>query len=335
MHGTAKRHGWTALGSAIGSAGLALVIVSASAGTARAEGSEATAAPTATLAQADAPPPPHRRRRRRRRRRPLSWRLLRRIRRRSRRPRPRRCPPPVPKCSRRSQSAPGCASAACSRASDPSKVNDWHMDNAYVELHAGGKIHQKVSVTLNLNANMVGFGDSTATTAAGQIGSTVGLMDAIISFDFHRRVPPVGRPPAGARRPRERVRSVLHDPLELPGSSRSTPLPKEGPYGRNNGAVIWGDIAAGKLTYLAGVFDNANVGTSPLFSGRVRLALLGSGARASGATAATSATRTSLSIGVGGQFQKNGSTHDAGRRRTTPRSTSTCSSRRSSAAAPS
>ena len=29
------------------------------------------------------------------------------------------------------------------------------MDNAYAELHAGGKIHQKVSVTLNLNANMV------------------------------------------------------------------------------------------------------------------------------------------------------------------------------------
>ena len=36
------------------------------------------------------------------------------------------------------------------------------MDNAYVELHAGGKIHQKVSVTLNLNANMVAFGDRPA-----------------------------------------------------------------------------------------------------------------------------------------------------------------------------
>ena len=27
--------------------------------------------------------------------------------------------------------------------SDPSKLNDWHMDNAYVELHAGGKITQE------------------------------------------------------------------------------------------------------------------------------------------------------------------------------------------------
>ena len=41
--------------------------------------------------------------------------------------------------------------------SDPSKVNDWRMDNAYAELHAGGKIHQKVSVTLNLNANMASY----------------------------------------------------------------------------------------------------------------------------------------------------------------------------------
>ena len=37
---------------------------------------------------------------------------------------------------------------------DPSKINDWKMDNAYVELHAGGKVTKNVSVTLNLNSNM-------------------------------------------------------------------------------------------------------------------------------------------------------------------------------------
>src|SRR5215831_7348589 len=36
--------------------------------------------------------------------------------------------------------------------SDPKKLNDWHMSAAYVELHAGGKIHKNVGVTLNLNA---------------------------------------------------------------------------------------------------------------------------------------------------------------------------------------
>ncbi|HSS37994.1 MAG TPA: hypothetical protein VLT58_04435, partial [Polyangia bacterium] len=63
---------------------------------------------------------------------------------------------------------------------DPSKVNDWHMDYAYVELHAGGKVHKNVGVTLNLNANMLDF-------KSGSIGNgtAVAVEDAIISFDFY------------------------------------------------------------------------------------------------------------------------------------------------------
>ncbi len=59
------------------------------------------------------------------------------------------------------------------------------MDNAYVELHAGGKITKNVGVTLNLNANM-----TRALRPAGQrpdgrrAGSYVAVEDAIISFDF-------------------------------------------------------------------------------------------------------------------------------------------------------
>ncbi len=49
--------------------------------------------------------------------------------------------------------------------SDPSSLGDWHMDNAYVELHAGGKIHKKVGVTLNLNANMTSGAVGSSTTA--------------------------------------------------------------------------------------------------------------------------------------------------------------------------
>src|SRR6266851_7225978 len=33
---------------------------------------------------------------------------------------------------------------------DKSKLNDWHMDTALIELHAGGKIHKKVGVTVDL-----------------------------------------------------------------------------------------------------------------------------------------------------------------------------------------
>ena len=51
--------------------------------------------------------------------------------------------------------------------------------------------------------------------------------------------------------------------------------PHEGPFGRNNGAVVWGDITGGKLTLLRGrLRQRQRDHSSPLFSGRVRLALL-------------------------------------------------------------
>ena len=162
--------------------------------------------------------------------------------------------------------------------SDQSKINDWHMDTAYIELHAGGKITKNVGVTLNLNGNMTGFGNSTLPVATGAqaqnaVGSFVAVEDAIISFDFvdefhlwagHLLVP-VDR--ANASGP------FFMIPWNYPGVSVGA-LPMEGPSGRNNGAVIWGDIKGGKLSYFAGVFDNGDLTSSPLFSGKLRLAIL-------------------------------------------------------------
>ena len=183
------------------------------------------------------------------------------------------------------------------KASDPSSLGDFHMDSAYVELHAGGKIHKNVGVTVNLNANMVDFGSATA------VGSVVKVMDAIISFDLvpelhlwagHLLVP-VDR--ANASGP------FFMIPWNYPGFGGS---PKEGPSGRNNGAVVWGDIEGGKLTYLAGVFDDADVTKSPLFSGRLRLALLDAEPGFWG-NGSYFGDKDLLSIGVGAQYQKHGS----------------------------
>lgn len=201
--------------------------------------------------------------------------------------------------------------------SDPSKVNDWHMDNAYVELHAGGKIHKNVGVTVNLNANMLAFGRSasapvaTAGDAQAAVGTTVAVEDAIISFDFadefhlwagHLLVP-VDR--ANASGP------FFMIPWNYPGFFAGVSAPKEGPSGRNNGAVIWGDISGGMLTYLVGAFDNADLGTSPLFTGRLRLALWDPEPGFWG-NASYFGDKNMLSIGVGGQFQKHGSASAAG-----------------------
>jgi hypothetical protein len=181
-------------------------------------------------------------------------------------------------------------------ATDPKKVNDWQMDNAYVELHAGGKITKNIGVTLNLNANMAGYGVS------GQ-NDAVMIEDAIVSFDFvdefhlwagHLLVP-VDR--ANASGP------FFMIPWNYPGFFASQAgAPREGPSGRNNGAVIWGDIKGGRLTYLAGVFDNGNVATSPLFSGRLRLALLDPEGGFWG-NASYFGDKDMLTFGVGGQAQ--------------------------------
>ena len=119
---------------------------------------------------------------------------------------------------------------------DPSKVNDWHMDNAYVELHAGGKITKNIGVTLNLNANI-----ARATPSSGGEHRRSTIEDAIISFDFvdefhlwagHLLVP-VDR--ANASGP------FFMIPWNYPGffaaGNGYVGAPAEGPSGRNNGAV--------------------------------------------------------------------------------------------------
>jgi hypothetical protein len=194
---------------------------------------------------------------------------------------------------------------------DPSKMNDWHMDNALVELHAGGKIHKNVGVTLNLVSNMLSLFNQPGNDPA-EGGSYVAVEDAIISFDFmdefhvwggHLLVP-VDR--ANASGP------FFMIPWNYPGFFTAQPngsgvsAPLEGPFGRNNGVVIWGDLMGGKLTYLAGAFDNANVASSPLFSGRLRLDLWDPEGGFWG-NASFFGDKDILSVGVGAQFQKHGS----------------------------
>ncbi|MES1164346.1 MAG: hypothetical protein ABUR63_01205 [Verrucomicrobiota bacterium] len=199
--------------------------------------------------------------------------------------------------------------------SNPKKVDDFRLDNAYVELHVGGKIHKKVGVTLNLNSNLVNFGGASPTatptpSALNQLGNAVQIMDAIIQFDLEDELHiwaghllvPVDRSNASG--------PFFMIPWNYPGffTGPTGPVgaPKEGPSGRNNGLVVWGDIMAGKLTYLAGVFDNANIGSSPLFSGRLRLALLDPEPGFWG-NGSYFGDKDLLSIGVGAQAQKHGS----------------------------
>jgi hypothetical protein len=194
--------------------------------------------------------------------------------------------------------------------SDPKKLNDWKMSSAYAELHAGGKIHKKVGVTLNLNADYGGVN-----VVSGS--PTTAIEDAIIQFDlddaFHvwvgHLLVPVDR--ANASGPFFMIPWNYPGIISVGADTRFYLPAGEGAFGRNNGVVVWGDVVANKLTYLAGVFDNGNVASSPFYSGRVRLALWDTEPGFWG-NASFFGDKDMLSVGVGGEFQKHGSTTATG-----------------------
>jgi hypothetical protein len=184
------------------------------------------------------------------------------------------------------------------------------MDQALVELHAGGKVTKNIAVTLNLTSNMQSLFNAPG-NGMGEGGSYVAVEDAIIQFDFvdefhlwagHLLVP-VDRSNASG--------PFFMIPWNYPGFFAGVAAPLEGPSGRNNGAVVWGDVMGGKFSYFAGAFDNANVGTSPLFSGRLRLALWDPEPGFWG-NGSYFGDKDMLSINVGAQFQKHGSATMAG-----------------------
>ena len=186
---------------------------------------------------------------------------------------------------------------------DPKNLNGARMEAMYGELHAGGKILKNVSVTLNLNAN--------GNLDANGFKSTAGIEDAIIGFDIAdplhiwvgQLLVPVDR--ANASGP------FFMIPWNYPGfltvgSATVVAAPKEGPYGRNGGAVVWGEFMEGQLKYLAGAFQTGDASRSPLFSGRLNLAIVGKEPGFWG-NASYFGDKDVFAVGVGGQYQKKGS----------------------------
>jgi hypothetical protein len=95
-------------------------------------------------------------------------------------------------------------------------------------------------------------------------------------------------------------------PWNYPGAFGAGP--REGNFGRNDGATIWGQAEGGLFKYYAGVFnlfgdlrpDGAY--TAPLFSGRLNLSLLNP--EPGFYNSSTYYGKDILAIGVGAQFQR-------------------------------
>jgi hypothetical protein len=191
---------------------------------------------------------------------------------------------------------------------EQSKLNDWHLDTAYVELHTGGRLTKHIGVTLNF--------DATVTNLDAQPGSNaqtyVGIEDAILQLDFipefhfwggHLLVPVDRTNAAGP---------WFNVMWNFPPGAFVGALPRTGPgpwnVGRNNGGVVWGDVAGGHFSYAAGAFDNGTdmaANGSVFFSGHLRLALLDPETGYWG-NESYFGEKNILSLDLGGQFQKSG-----------------------------
>jgi hypothetical protein len=177
------------------------------------------------------------------------------------------------------------------------------MDLVYGELHAGGRIHKNVSLTFNVNA--------TGLNGSG-LSMDAGIEDAIIGFDFAdpihlwigQLLVPVDRANYGG--PFFNV-AWNYPGIWSAGAKTVFALPKEGPggYGRDTGASLWGDIEGGKFNYKLGVFQSGSLSTSPLFSGRLSVAVVGEETGYFG-NETYFGDKDIVSIGLGGQYQKKG-----------------------------
>jgi hypothetical protein len=92
-------------------------------------------------------------------------------------------------------------------------------------------------------------------------------------------------------------------PWNYPGAYGSGPA--EGPFGRNDGATIWGQAGGGVFKYYLGAYQlygGAKPVVQPLISGRINLALLSP--EPGYYSSSTYYGKDILSLGVGGQYEK-------------------------------
>jgi hypothetical protein len=134
------------------------------------------------------------------------------------------------------------------------------------QLHTSGRVYGIVSYTANIVA-----------TYNPDVQGTAGLLDGIIQIEpsdyfnvwLGRMLVPVDRSNFSGY--------WFAAPWHYPGFGfvdGQVTAPLEGPFGRNDGATVWGQVGGGMFKYYLGVFDLHNVEQSPLFSGRLALALL-------------------------------------------------------------
>jgi hypothetical protein len=186
-------------------------------------------------------------------------------------------------------------------ANPPIQPTGDKLDDVYstadFQLHMSGKVYGVVSFTANFVA-----------TYNPDIQGTVSFLDGIIQIEpsdyfniwVGRMLVPVDRANFSGY--------WFAAPWYYPGfgfADGQVGAPREGPFGRNNGVTVWGQIDGGLVKYYAGAYNLHDVSTSPLFSGRLAVALLDK--EPGYYHSSTYYGKDILTIAVGAQAQKDGS----------------------------
>jgi hypothetical protein len=175
--------------------------------------------------------------------------------------------------------------------------------DAEVDLLLGGKIHKYVGWQA----------DFVATYGPGVDGakSTASILDLIGKFELHdsfnvwfgRMLVPSDRSNFSG--------AWFMAPWSYPGFfvPGGGPIgPRQGAFGRNDGATVWGQFGGGLLKYYASVFDlTAGPNTSPLYSSRINLALINPEPGYYHSSTYYGG-KDILAVGLSAQYKKNGST---------------------------
>ena len=185
--------------------------------------------------------------------------------------------------------------------SDPKKMNDISLDTLYLEARFSGAVDKYFGWQANFNGNA-----KPATTSG-----SASIMDMILKVDiddaFHvwagRLLVPSDRSNFSG--------PFFMSPWNYPGVYSVGSLggfigPKTGATGRDDGVVVWGQFVGGKAKYFLGAFNLDNVQQSPLYSGRINIALLGEEPGFWGSSTYYGG-KDIVAVGGGYQYQKNGS----------------------------
>jgi hypothetical protein len=200
------------------------------------------------------------------------------------------------------------------KANKPKKIDGVGIGGE-VELHLSGKMRKWLAWTSNFAASFGApdGGSFKPGSAAGLPGGTISgaleVQDLIAQFEpdplFNLWV---GRHLVASDRSNFAGPYFMAPwiyPLFLgpQGNPFAVVGPKEGPYGRSDGATVWGQVNGGTFKYFLGAYDLYDAVVHPLISGRVSISLLNPEPGYWGT--ATYHGMDLFSVGVGGQYSKN------------------------------